>query len=200
MVIGVAPSAAAYEDLLPPLAAQENQFQANTLTEDTKRHMHFSVQTRNLDISSDRGVLGKGYREPVSSPAQTLARAAAAGAWRMMLSAEHMDRLYAGNGVDLQLPALGNMRLNFRSGDDSATAWPIAHGWSLGGAFEQTQVLEGAGIRGGIDFVPQLVVDLASLTPAADRLNLCFQYANWHNQDGHATRDKQPQALLRWSF
>ena len=173
----------------------------DSLTDAAKRHLHLFIEMRNFDDVPGRSLfIGQTYRETLSGTGQSLATAAASGSWGMMFSADEISRLREGGGMDFQVPALGKLRLNYRSGDDTDAPWLIARGWSLGGSFEQTQVLEGAHIRGGVDFVPQLVLDLSALTPINDRFNLTFQYAHWHNRDGMATDDRQPQLLLKWSF
>lgn len=193
-------------ELTAPFDRDRERLRSDDPAETAARHLHLSVQLRNAQPGLDRNLfVGQAYREslsddPASTMGQSLASVAASGSWGMLLSADDVSRLREGSGMDLQVPALGYLRLNFRTADDDAVAWPIARGWSLGGSFEQTQVLDGARTRSGIAFVPQLVLDLAALTPVKDRLNLSFQYAHWHNRDGQATDDLQPQLLLKWSF
>ncbi|MEK6806086.1 MAG: hypothetical protein AABY95_05505 [Pseudomonadota bacterium] len=188
-------------ELTAPFDRDRDRLQADDPAETAARHLHLSVQLRNAQPGVDRNLfVGQAYRESLSETGQSLASAAASGSWDMLLSADDVSRLREGSGMDLQVPALGYLRLNFRTADDEAVAWPIARGWSLGGSFEQTQVLDGSRIRSGIAFVPQLVLDISGLTPVKDRLNLSFQYAHWHNRDGQANDDRQPQLLLKWSF
>ncbi len=171
------------------------------LTDVFKPKLHLRVQLRNLSDSLGRDLsFSQAYRLPISDAEHSLARVAASGSWGLLLSADDLSRLREGSGMDLQVPALGALRLNLRMNDEAEAPWLIARGWSLGGSFEQTQVLNGASTRSGIAFVPQLVLDLAELTPVKDRLNLSFQYAHWHNRAGLATDDVQPQLLLKWSF
>ncbi len=187
-------------ELMAPFDRDRDNLQPDNLGQAAKRHLHLSVQIRNLDNGRDQSLfIGQSFRESLSDTGLSLATAAASGSWGMLLTADDVSRLREGSGMDLQVPALGHLRLNMRTKDDEG-AWPIARGWSLGGSFEQTQILSGAGIRSGIAFVPQLVLDIAELTPINDRLNLSFQYAHWHNRDGQATSDLQPQLLLKWSF
>lgn len=188
-------------DLTAPFDREREGLQADDLAESATRHLHLSVQLRNVEPGVDRNLFaGQTYRESLSDTGQSLASAAASGSWGVLLSADDVSRLREGSGMDLQVPALGALRLNFRTADDEAAAWPIARGWSIGGSFEQTQIVDGARTRSGVAFVPQLVLDLAALTPVKDRLNLSLQYAHWHNRDGQATDDLQPQLLLKWSF
>ncbi len=188
--------------LMEPFESDSTSFGADSLSALAKRYLRLSVQFRNFDDSAaDRALfVSQAYQESLSNTGRSLASVAASGSWGLILSADDFNRLREGEGLDLQVPALGKLRLNFRRGDEADAPCSIARGWSLGGSFEQTRVLDGARISGGVSFVPQLVVDLAALTPIEDRLNLSLQYANWHSASGMATEDKQPQLLLKWSF
>jgi len=128
---------------------------------------------------------------------------------------DDLKKIGKGLGVDLALPELGYFHLNLYAGRNDATggkrwridpegfALPQSTGklWSLGGSLALER--DEPGGHRQLRFVPQLVLNLDTLTHVSGRMQAVISYHNWRSQADRGPADDQgpvPQVSLKWWF
>ncbi len=128
---------------------------------------------------------------------------------------DDLRKIGKGLGVDVALPEFGYFHLNLFTGRNDATGGkrlridpqgfdlPQSTNrlWSLGGSLAMER--DAPGEHRQLRFVPQLVLNLDTLTHVSGRMQAVISYHNWRSQVDRGPSDDQgavPQITLKWWY
>jgi hypothetical protein len=127
---------------------------------------------------------------------------------------DDLSKIGKGLGVDLALPEFGYFHLNLYPGrndmnggkrlriDPQGFDLPASgRAWSLGGSLALER--DAPGEHRQLRFVPQLVLNLDTLTHVSGRMQAVISYHNWRSQVDRGPSDDQgpvPQITLKWWY
>jgi len=128
---------------------------------------------------------------------------------------DDLKKIGKGLGVDVALPEFGYFHLNLYTGRNDATGGkrlridpqgfdlPESTNrlWSLGGSLALER--DAPGEHRQLRFVPQLVLNLDTLTHVSGRMQAVISYHNWRSQVDRGPSDDRgavPQVTLKWWY